>query len=352
MQQFSDSSYEKQGFDPETVSKFPAGALRFLACVIDHGLRTGMRTSEDFVRHFPPAKLMLGLRNNVKLRSTILQATTGIMRQIAEKKSVEAAGCDLQIALEEGVSDADTILRLLPPDERVKIFDPRDLWSFVVKREFWKGDKDSADQASARRHIRFILDRAIAEGLVTHEEIVGGMGIQNIVECLPKTQLTMIIQHALEMGQVKKFFRAEDLMSAVRPAILVAHIPPEIVWERIVLEKIAEVQGFVSSRSDSTPAKTTGPSSTFVAQKVTAAPALLAGPQASPVPKSESSAAPPAPAKQPSLAAQKLRQLQRDAAEQPAGETPSGSAEFGDWFEDSQDDTDLHADNAQSPVAV
>lgn len=311
-------SFNNSNFDPETISKLPVGAPRFLACIIEHGLKTGMRRPEDFIRHFTPEKLMLGLARNNKLRAAILHETTGIMRQIAEKKTPESAGADLQIAIDEQITSASVIMELVSPDRRVQIFDPHELWDYVVESEFWKGgEKDSA----ARTHLQFMIERAIAEGLVTHEDIVGGMGIPNIVDCLPKTQLATIISHALEMGQVKKFFRAEDLMSAVTPAILVAHIPMEVLWERIVVERIAEPYGFVSPRSGTQGSRQASPMMPTYRQQN--APARPAPKQSNPLPQTSLSQAPA-----PLIDAQQRKQtVSKDEG-----------VEVEDWFDDDGDE--------------
>ena len=102
----------KEGTRTSTLSK---GRERFLAHVIEHGFEVGRRSPEDFVRHFPPTLIMEGLRDQAKLRANILVAATGVKEKVAIKKSWESCADDLQIALDEGETDASMVMiRSLP----------------------------------------------------------------------------------------------------------------------------------------------------------------------------------------------------------------------------------------------
>src|SRR5205814_9621232 len=56
----------------ELESNLEPGMLRFLAHVIEDGLQARLRTQEDFIRHFPPLDIMLGLSDRPDLRANIL----------------------------------------------------------------------------------------------------------------------------------------------------------------------------------------------------------------------------------------------------------------------------------------
>src|SRR5258706_14739404 len=114
-------------------SKLSEGRQRFLAHAIEHGLSHGRRTPEDFIRHFPPAAIMHGLRDQPQLRSNILVIATGVRAKIALTKPAESCGIDLQIAREEGEADAETVVQLFDPDDRVRYLDGIALWGFVTE---------------------------------------------------------------------------------------------------------------------------------------------------------------------------------------------------------------------------
>src|SRR5688572_14890176 len=84
---------------PAFESKLTEGKQRFLSHVVVHALGHGRRTPEDFLRFFPPAAVMHGLRDQPQLRANILVISTGVRGKIALKKSAESCGNDLQIAL-------------------------------------------------------------------------------------------------------------------------------------------------------------------------------------------------------------------------------------------------------------
>src|SRR5688500_18332459 len=114
---------EKEKADPggtsSYTSKLTEGRQRFLAYVIEHGLEIGRRTHVDFSRHFPRSAIMDGLKNQPRLRAAILVLTTGVKQKSALKKSAQSAAEDVQIALEEGETDAESIVMLFNPDDRV-----------------------------------------------------------------------------------------------------------------------------------------------------------------------------------------------------------------------------------------
>ena len=61
--------------DRAFTSKLGHGRERFLAHVVDYALRCGRRSPEDFIRRFPPAAIMAGLRDRPSLRANILVTT-------------------------------------------------------------------------------------------------------------------------------------------------------------------------------------------------------------------------------------------------------------------------------------
>src|SRR5260221_6444552 len=101
---------------PIFVPTLKEGAQRFLAYAIEHSFVCGRRTQQDFIRHFPPKAIMKGLEHQAGLRAAILVLTTGLKQKIALKKEWQDAATDLQIALDEGETDAESIVALFDAD--------------------------------------------------------------------------------------------------------------------------------------------------------------------------------------------------------------------------------------------
>lgn len=231
----------------ELESKLEPGMLRFLAHVIENGLQAGLRTQHDFIRHFPPKDIMLGLTERPDLRANILVPTTGVRPKIALKKTAESAGLDLQIALDEGETEAELIVSLFHPDDRVRYLDNARLWSYIVEPKFWLVDKsDSVGFGQAKTHVAFIIDRAIEDRLLTYRDIVDGISVASMVQYLPGTEMQSIIEKALSNSHGGKPFTEEDLLAAVPSKRLVEHVPLSIIWNQVICPKIADKKDLTS----------------------------------------------------------------------------------------------------------
>lgn len=229
----------------EFVSKLDKNAQRFLAHVVVHGLAVGRRTAVDFIRHFSPSTIMKGLDARPHLRADILEITTGVNRKVALKKSAGSAGEDVQIALDEGVTSAEQIVRVFHPDDRVRHLDNKKLWAYVVEGDFWGIDPSSRPEFErAKDHIAFILDRALLDRLITHEDLIDGITVDKLAECLPRAQLAQIIKAALELGRNKKPFSEEELLRASASRMIVDDISLRHIWETVVVPRIARAHGF------------------------------------------------------------------------------------------------------------
>merc|ERR1711916_65948 len=138
---------------------------------------------------------MDALKDLPALRADILEAATGVRRKIAMKKSARSAGDDLQIALDEGEALTDVVVSLFRPDDRVRYLRRAALWSFLVEGEFWQVDQSSkTEYEQAQLHIAFMLDRALQDEVLSHQQIVDGIGIGRIAQLLPRTQLETALQ--------------------------------------------------------------------------------------------------------------------------------------------------------------
>ncbi|MFC1641509.1 hypothetical protein ACFL5O_02295 [Myxococcota bacterium] len=233
---------EQRGF----VSKLPQGRERFLAHVVEHGLEIGQRTPDDFIRHFSPAAIMDGLRDQPMLRSQVLVLTTGVKQKIAMKKSAKSAGEDLQIALDEGETDAESIVALLNPDDRIRYLDHKRIWTYCIEGEFWSvGPNKKHEHERAKEHIAFMLDRALIDRLITHRDIVDGISVEELATRLPRSELGKLLKQALHNSHSKNAFTEIDLLTALPASEVVRHVPLPHIWETVVGPKIAQAHKYV-----------------------------------------------------------------------------------------------------------
>jgi hypothetical protein len=258
MADVTDSPAEKEAFE----SRLESGKERFLAHCIEHALATGRRNPKDFIRHFPPTAIMQGLGEQPKLRSSILVMTTGLKPSIAEKKSWESAGEDLQIALDEGETNAEAVVELFLPDDRVRYLDADKIWSFLIEGDYWTVSLvDRAAHALAKDNVAFVLERALVDNLVSHREVVEGITVAELSNRLPKAELGRIIEAALQKAKQGTPFTELDLLTALPPKVLVEHVPLTKIWNCVV-EPLAERHGYVKRPQPAEPEPAAAESST------------------------------------------------------------------------------------------
>lgn len=225
------------------------GRERFLAHVIEHGLQIGRRSPEDFLRHFPPMAIMESLRDQPPLRAAIVSHTTGIKPGVALKKSWESCGEDLQIALDEGETNAEAVLATFKLDDRVRFLDAQKLWAFVTEGEFWKAPSTRhPDIDMARPHVAFMLERALEDRLLTHLDVVEGITVDELAARLPKSELGNIIKLSLANAKSDTPFTERDLLAAVPSNVLVNYIPLAHLWTQVIVQRVAERHGYVEVR--------------------------------------------------------------------------------------------------------
>ena len=221
-------------------SKLTEGRQRFLSQLVSQSLAAGLRTAKDFIRHFPATEIMKSLADHARLRANIIVPTIGVNEKVALKKSAESAGEDLQIALEEGVTDAESVVELFDPDDRVRFLDDKKLWAFVVEAQFWKVDATSARELDlARKYIAFMLECARANRLLDDASIVDGLTIEKMVDCLPKASLATLLKGAVSDGRNGKAFKDSRMLEILPAVALLEHIPLAYVWDTVVVPKIA-----------------------------------------------------------------------------------------------------------------
>jgi hypothetical protein len=228
------------------VSKLQKGAARFLAETLEHALANGRRTAEDFIRHFPPAAIMAALDAVPKLRADFLVTLVGIKERTALRTSSSDAGRMLENALEEGDTDAHSVVTIFNPDDRIQYLEARRVWTFLLEGEFWKAprSKDGGVYRTAQGHIAFMLDRAIAHHLISHEDIIEGITIEMIAEKLPRNDMARVFKGAVTAGRGGKPFNDSDLYTLMTSSTLVDYVPLPHIMQTVLLP-MASAAGFV-----------------------------------------------------------------------------------------------------------
>lgn len=232
---------------PWQRSRLPTGRERFLAAIVDYSLSDGWRTSKDFLRHFSPRALMESLGRDDDLRARVLMGTTRVNERLAQRKTIASAAEDLALALEEGLTDADKLVGLIPADDRVRHLDAGKLWAFLTEAEFWKGEANDAEERERLvRRVTFIVERALEEGVLRLQDVSDGIGFKRIATCLPRAELQRVVEHALSRAREGQRLTEEQLLEAVPLRSLMTHVPLEHTWTEVIIGRLARPLGFVT----------------------------------------------------------------------------------------------------------
>ena len=231
---------ERAGFE----SSLKPPIQRYLAHAVEHGLALGLRSSEDFLRHFSPVTIMRALESRPELRAKILQETTGISAVIAKRKSAENGGEDLQIAIDEGLTDADRVVQLLDPDDRIRFLDNQLMWAYVMEPGSWTTKtRDPETLRKLRGHTAYLVRRAMDDGLLTARDVVTAISVPTLVDRLPREEIANVLERALEDGRQDTPFMDETFFEIVPLDSVVTHVPLATVWNWVLGAKIGRVYG-------------------------------------------------------------------------------------------------------------
>jgi hypothetical protein len=223
---------------PPIVSRLHEPSQRFLARTLEYGFTIGFRGPEEFLERFGAKELMLALAEQPTRRARLLEVTVGLRPRIAMRKSPESAAEDLQIALDEGETDAATILQLFEPDDRVQFLDNQKLWGFIIEPRFWVSPE--AEQLEpVRNYTIFALDAAIDEGLLTPADIVNAISVPTLIEKVPADGIAGLLERALMEGRNGTPFTDEKLIEVLGLAALVSYVPLSSLWEWVLNAKVA-----------------------------------------------------------------------------------------------------------------
>jgi hypothetical protein len=230
------------------VSKLTTGPTRFLAEALEHALRIGRRTPDDFIRHFSPMTIMESLDGAPALRANLLTVLVGVREKTAIKTPSLDAGRLLAAALQEGDCDPQAVVSVFSPDDRIRYLDPKKIWAFLMEGEFWNASrsKDSANHRLAQAHIAYLIDRGVVHGLRTKREVVDGVSVDVLAEKLPRSEIAKALKRALQMGREAQGFTDGDLYSAVPPAVLVDHVALPVIMQTVIVP-LGEAAHFVDA---------------------------------------------------------------------------------------------------------
>jgi hypothetical protein len=233
------------------VSSLGKGREAFHSEVTEYCLRVSERTAEDFLRLFTCKKIMISLSSRPMERARIISELTGVHERVANKLSPENAGETLQIALDEGVTTPKDIVRLFQPDDRQRYLNRHDLWAFDIEGQPWKASaSDTVAHTRAEKYIAHIIERAIDNLLISHEDIVSALGVVKLAGWLPSELLGQIIEASLKKSDK---FTEEDLLHAAPPSSLVTHVPLDYLWDKVVVPLIAEQHDYAPKLGEAKP---------------------------------------------------------------------------------------------------
>lgn len=226
------------------ASSLGQGSDRFLAEAVEHTLESGRRSKSEFMALFPPMKIMEALENAPEIRARFLTLLVGVRERTALRTPHQDAGRLLEAALNEGDCDAEAIVDMFDPDDRVRYLPSRLLWLFLTEDEFWKvsRSKDPAGHKSAQKYVAYWIERGISHGLHTHQDIVEGITIEALADKLPRGELAKALKRALEMGRESLPYTESDLYGAVPADVLVDHIALAHLMDNVVLPMARRVK--------------------------------------------------------------------------------------------------------------
>jgi hypothetical protein len=131
----------------------------------------------------------------------------------------------------------------------VRYLDAKSIWQFLVEGEFWKASlSDKTAHELAKDNIAFLLERALADRLTTHREVVEGITVAEIAKRLPKAELGKIIEGALTKAKSSAPFTEVDLLKEMPPFVIVEYVPLPHIFETVIQPKIAQAHDYVASQ--------------------------------------------------------------------------------------------------------
>jgi hypothetical protein len=93
----------------------------------------------------------------------------------------------------------------------------------------------------------FTLETTLGEGLISLQSITDGITFEEISSSLPKNELEQIVTRALKAGRNGAALTEELLLDVVPLKSLIGYVDLAVIWNRVVLDRIAGPCGFWKS---------------------------------------------------------------------------------------------------------
>lgn len=255
-------SHSSEVDSPETYpSDLASTSSRWLSRALQHTLNSAWQTADDFLQHFGPDAIMQALADADEIRARLLVKLANVHERIAVKKSLASATEDLRLALEESVTTCEAVLELFPADDRVRYLKAPLLWRFMFEDAFFltrPSDGETAHERAVRR-LTFLLRCGLEESLLTLKDVIDGIEIERLAECLPPDELRKLVARALHLGREKSLLDEERLFDVVPLEKVIGYVPLEVVWQNVIVRRIADPYGFIdesASRKSGAPEPT------------------------------------------------------------------------------------------------
>jgi len=221
---------------------------------------------------------MQALADADELRARLLVKLANVHERIAAKKSLASATEDLRLALDEKVTTPEAVLELFPADDRVRHLKAPLLWRFMFEDTFFlttPTDGETAHQRAVRR-LNFLVSSGLEESLLSLKDIVDGIGIDRLADSLPPEELKRVVTRALQLGREKSPLDEERLLDVVPLAKVLGYVPLDVIWQNVIVRRIAEPYGFVDEQTASRRAAPVEPSASAILNEAPIAPPKIA----------------------------------------------------------------------------
>lgn len=215
-------------------SKLHDPVSRFASELVEGALVRRIRTAKEFLDTFPASRIARALEHAPQARASILEIGMGMSRHQAELEPATVFSITLQRALQTGELDAETLVQLLRPDDRVRYLPRSALWNYVKgERLWWEKAPDGGVGERARANTALIVDLALLHGLLAPEDVAPAGVAQKLVEHLPRRRVAALLRGCLKHDPVQG--SAPHQPGAPALPTLLGLVPIDLAW-RIVLE--------------------------------------------------------------------------------------------------------------------
>jgi hypothetical protein len=103
----------------------------------------------------------------------------------------------------------------------------------------------------ATKRLTFIIECALAEGVLTLKDVTDAVTFDEIAAALPAAEAREVVKYALGIARDGTPLTEERFLSVVPLPSLISHLPLERTFQRVVLSRIAEPNGLVEGTTPS-----------------------------------------------------------------------------------------------------